>query len=196
MFRESHFRNDENIHSAPEVGSSLAPPCERASSLSHAAAVGKALLLKKKVRRGTAVVELALLLPFLVFIFLVSVDFARIIYYTIVIDNCCHNASIFGSQTYDNQNQQWIGNAQYWQGPSNQMVSTEQAAADVDGTNLSPVLSTSNVSVTGGQDSSGNAVNIVTITYTFNTITRFPGLPSTLTIKRSSQVRVAPATPK
>jgi hypothetical protein len=196
MFRKSHFRNDENSPSAPEVESSLAPPCERASSLSHAAAVGKALLLKKNVRRGSAVVELALLLPFLVFIFLVSVDFARIIYYTIVIDNCCHNASIFGSNTYDNQNQQWIGNAQYWQGPSNQMVSTEQAAANVDGTNLSPALSTSNVTVSGSQDASGNQVNIVTISYTFNTITQFPGIPSTVTIKRTSQVRVAPPTPK
>ena len=32
--------------------------------------------------------------------------------------------------------------------------------------------------------------------YTFNTITRFPGIPSTVTIQRSAQVRVAPATPQ
>ncbi|HLJ92523.1 MAG TPA: TadE family protein [Gemmataceae bacterium] len=151
---------------------------------------------KKERRRGAAVVELAVPLPFLSFIFLAWVDFARIIYYTIVIDNCCHNASIFGSQTYDNQNQQWIGNVQYWQGPSSQMISTEQAAADVDGTNLSPVLTASNVSVTAGQDANGNAINTVTIKFTFTTITRFPGLPSSITIERTSQVRVAPATPK
>jgi hypothetical protein len=141
-------------------------------------------------------VELALLLPFLVFVFLVATDFARIIYYTIVIDNCCHNAVIFGSQTYDNQNQQWIGNNQYWQGPTSQMISTEQAAADVDGTNLSPVLAGSNVSVSSGADAQGNPINNVTITYTFNTITRFPGIPSTVTITRNAQVRVAPATPQ
>ena len=33
-------------------------------------------------------------------------------------------------------------------------------------------------------------------TYTFNTISRFPGIPSSITIRRTSQVRVAPATPR
>jgi hypothetical protein len=140
-------------------------------------------------------VETALLLPLLVFIFLIAVDFARILYYTIVIDNCCHNAVIFGSQTYDNQNQQWIGNAQYWQGPNTAMISTEQVAADVDGANLAPVLADSNVSVSTGADANGNPVNNVTITYTFNTISKFPGIPSTITITRTAQARVAPATP-
>jgi Flp pilus assembly protein TadG len=154
------------------------------------------MLSSRKDRKGAAAVEMALVLPFLVLILLIAVDFARIIYYTIVIDNCCHNAVIFGSQTYDNQNQQWIGNNQYWQGPSSQMLTTEQAAGDVDGTNLSPALANSNVSVSPASDSKGNAVNNVTITYTFNTITRFPGIPSTVTITRTAQVRVAPATPK
>lgn len=153
-------------------------------------------LNKRQARRGASAVELAVLLPFLVFVFAVSVDFARIVYYTIVIDNCCHNSAIFGSQTYDNQNQQWIGNNQYWQGPTNQIISTEQAAGDVDGTNLSPILAASNVSVSPGTDANGNPVNNVAIIYTFNTITRFPGIPSTVTIRRSAQVRVAPATPR
>ena len=76
------------------------------------------------------------------------------------------------------------------------MVSTEQAAADVDGTNLYPALDNSNVTVTSGQDTSGNPVNNVTITYAFNTITRFPGIPSTITIRRTAQVRVAPPVPR
>src|ERR1051325_1921789 len=100
------------------------------------------------VRRGIAAVELAMLLPFMVFVFLVTVDFARIIYYTVVIDNSAHNAAIFGSQVFDNENQQWIqGQTQYWQLANNQMLSTEQAAADVDGANLSPALAYSNVNV-------------------------------------------------
>jgi Flp pilus assembly protein TadG len=152
-------------------------------------------LNKAPKRRGASALELALLLPFLVFVLLAAIDFARVFYYTIVIDNCCHNAAIFGSQTYDNQNQQWIGNSQYWQGPTSQMISTEQAAGDVDGANLNPALAGSNVSVTSGTDANGNAVNNVTITYTFNTITRFPWIPSTVTISRTTQVRVAPATP-
>jgi len=150
----------------------------------------------RKTRKGAAAVEMALVLPFLVFVLLASIDFARVIYYTIVIDNCCHNAVIFGSQTYDNQNQQWIGNQQYWQGPNSQMLSTEQAAGDVNGTNLSPALANSNITVSPGTDAYGNSVNNVTITYSFKTIAPFPGIPSTVTITRTVQVRVAPAIPK
>ena len=147
-------------------------------------------------RSGVAAVELAMLLPFLSFVFIVTVDFARIIYYTVVIDNSAHNAAIFGSQVFDNENQQWIaGQTQYWQLANSQMLSSEQAAADVDGANLAPALTTSNVTVTSSTDSSGNAINIVTITYTFQTITSFPGIPSTVTITRTYQARVAPATP-
>ena len=135
---------------------------------SNVASVGKPRVFKKRARRGAAVVEMALLLPFLSFVFLASVDFARILYYTIVIDNCCHNASIFGSQTFDNQNQQWIGNQQYWQGPNGQLISQEKVTAELDGTNLNPALAGSNINITSGSDADGHPVNIVTITYTFN----------------------------
>ena len=39
-------------------------------------------------RHGAAAVELALLLPFLILMFVVSVDYARIFYYTQVVENC------------------------------------------------------------------------------------------------------------
>jgi hypothetical protein len=149
----------------------------------------------RSARRGIAAVELAVLLPFLVFVFLATVDFARILYFVITIDNCTHNAAIFGSQTFDNQNQQWQGNVQYWQGPNSQMVSTEQVAGDIDGSNLSPALGPSNVTVASSTDVSGNPVNVVTINYTFNTITSFPGIPNTVNLTRIVQARVAPATP-
>jgi Flp pilus assembly protein TadG len=147
-------------------------------------------------RLGAATVEFALLVPFLCFIFVATVDFARIIYYTVTLDNCAHNGGVYGSQTYDNANQQWIGaQAQYWEGPNGKIVSTEQAAADVDGANLTPAMASSNVAIASGTDPVGNATNIVTITYTFNTIVGFPGIPSTVTITRVVTARVAPAIP-
>jgi TadE-like protein len=146
-------------------------------------------------RRATATVELAVLLPFLVSLFLFAADFARIFYVTITIENAIQNSSLFGSQAFDNQNQQWIGNQQYWQGPNGQLVSAQKVAAELDGTNLSPALADSNINITTGTDADGNAVNIVTITYTFTTIVPYPGVPSPVTITRTSQVRVAPATP-
>jgi hypothetical protein len=146
-------------------------------------------------RRAVAAVELAMLLPFLAFIFLATIDFARVFYYTITIENCLHNGAIFGSQTFDNQNQQWIGNNQYWQGPNGQIVSQGRAASELDGPNLNPALTDSNITVTPGSDADGNPVTIVTINYTFQTITQFPGIPSQLTVQRSAQMRVAPAVP-
>ena len=149
----------------------------------------------RAARRATATVELAVLLPFLVALFLFAVDFARIFYFSITIENAIHNSALFASQVFDNQNQQWIGNQQYWQGPNGQLVSQPKVAAELDGTNLNPALADSNITITTGVDADGNPVNIVTVTYTFNTIVPYPGIPSPLTITRTAQVRVAPPTP-
>jgi Flp pilus assembly protein TadG len=146
-------------------------------------------------RRGSASVELAILLPFLVALFLFAADFARVFYVTITIENCIHNAALFACRSFDNQNQQWIGNNQYWQGPNGQLVTLPQACAELDGTNLNPILADSNINVTSGTDADGNTVKIVTVTYTFNTLVPYPGIPSPLTIVRKAQVRVAPPTP-
>ena len=149
----------------------------------------------RAVRRGTATAELAVLLPLLVALFLFAADFARIFYVSITLENAIHNAALFGSRTFDNRNQQWIGNQQYWQGPNGQLITQESVASELDGANLNPALAGSNVSVTSGTDADGNSVAIVTITYTFNTIVPYPGIPSPVTITRTAQMRVAPAKP-
>jgi Flp pilus assembly protein TadG len=145
-------------------------------------------------RPGAAAVECALLLPFLAFVFVIAVDFGRIIYYTITIDNCVHNGAIFASHTFDNQNQQWIGTNQYWQAPSGQISAVVDATL-TDGANLNPALTANNVTVSSGKDADGNSITTVSISYTFQTITQLPGVPSNVTIVRSCQIRVAPATP-
>jgi hypothetical protein len=145
--------------------------------------------------RATACVELAVVLPLLMALFLIAADFARIFYVTITLEDCAHNAALFGSRAWDNQNQQWIGNQQYWQGPNGQLVSQETVAAKLDGSNLNPSLADTDIQVTTGTDADGNAVNIVTVTYTFNTLVSYPGIPSPVTITRTAQVRIAPATP-
>jgi Flp pilus assembly protein TadG len=146
-------------------------------------------------RHGVAAAEFAILLPFLVGLFLFAIDFARILFYTITIETALQNGALFGSRSFDNQNQQWIGNVQYWQGPNGQLVSQENVTSELDTTNLNPALSNANINVTGGTDADGNPVNIVTITYTFNTFVPYPGVPSPVTITRTAQVRIAPPTP-
>jgi Flp pilus assembly protein TadG len=146
-------------------------------------------------RRGVAAAELAVLLPLLMGLFLFAADFARIFYVSITLENAIHNAALFGSQVFDNQNQQWIGNQQYWQGPNGQLVSVAKVAAQLDGANLSPTLDDSNISITSGTDADGHVVNIVTVTYSFKTLIPYPGIPSPVNIVRKAQVRVAPSTP-
>src|SRR5688572_33369045 len=48
-------------------------------------------------RRGAAVVELALLLPLLVFLFLVAADFARVFYYSLTLTNCARAGALYAS---------------------------------------------------------------------------------------------------
>jgi hypothetical protein len=145
-------------------------------------------------RTAAAVAELAILLPFLVAMFLGVVDFGRLFYHSMTVQNSLHNAMLFAGQTFDNQNQQWIGNTQYWQGPNGQ-VSAASDAAGMDGSYMTPALDTTQVSTTSGTDADGNSVVIVTVSYTFQTLVPYPGIPSQVQIQRKAQIRVAPAVP-
>jgi Flp pilus assembly protein TadG len=148
-----------------------------------------------------ASVELAVCLPLLLMLALMVLDFGRILYTSITIDNCAHNAGIYASHCFDNQNQQWISSeAQYWQGPPGtyQAISTEQAALLVDGQNLSPAVNSSMIVYSGSTqtDSNGDLCAFVTITYPFQLISSsYLGLPSSFNIVRTSQFRVAPQVP-
>src|SRR5262245_23194902 len=48
-------------------------------------------------RRGAAAVELPVLLPFLAFLFVAGVDFARVFYHYLTITNCAANGAEYGS---------------------------------------------------------------------------------------------------
>jgi Flp pilus assembly protein TadG len=145
-------------------------------------------------RTAAATVELAVLLPFLVLMFLGIVDFGRLFYHSMTVQNALHNAMLFAGQTFDNQNQQWIGNNQYWQGPGGQVSATGDAAG-MDGSYMTPPLDTTQVTTATGTDANGNSVVIVTVSYTFQTLVPYPGIPSQVQIQRSAQIRVAPAVP-
>src|SRR5262245_64291139 len=52
---------------------------------------------RKRARRGgAAAVELALLLPLLAFLFVVAVDFCRLFYYSLTVNNCARNGALYG----------------------------------------------------------------------------------------------------
>src|SRR5688500_14469174 len=74
-------------------------------------------------RRGAAVVELAVLLPLLVFLFVIAVDFARIFYYSVTLTNCARAGAMYASDPTTS---------------GESAFASTQAAALADATNLSP----------------------------------------------------------
>jgi Flp pilus assembly protein TadG len=122
-------------------------------------------------------VEFAVLLPFLAFMFIVTVDWCRIFYCSVVVSNCARNGALYCSDSIA-------------QAASPYSSVTNAALADAP--NLSPQPS---VSSTSGTDANG-AYTEVTVTYPFQTITNFPGVPSMNTVGSTVRVYVAPQTPK
>jgi Flp pilus assembly protein TadG len=127
-------------------------------------------------RRGAAVVELALVLPLLIFLFLVVVDYCRIYYFSQIVENCARNGALYAGDPYSAQHQ---------------VYADVTAAAKADaGSYASDVTVTTAYST----DTSGSQVS-VTVTYPFSTLTSYPGIPKNVTLTRTVQTRVAPAAP-
>jgi Flp pilus assembly protein TadG len=126
-------------------------------------------------RKAVAAVELAVLLPFLAFIFVVTVDFSRIFYDSLILANCARNGALYGCANPTNA----------------QDTAGIQNAALADATNLTPAPT---VTSTTGTNSDGNYVQ-VTVTFTFQTLTNYPGIPNSITLTRTVQMRVTPVLP-
>lgn len=142
-------------------------PCD--SQLSSAAS--------RRTRFGSAAVELALLLPILSLLLLITIDFARLYYHYSIVTNCARNGALYGSDPTAAQNSPY---------------SDLSAAALADASNLTPQPT---VSSTNGTDSSSNPYVEVTVVYPFTTISNYPGLSNPINITRTVRMRVAPATP-
>jgi Flp pilus assembly protein TadG len=128
-------------------------------------------------RTGAAVVELAVLLPLLVMLFIVATDFARVFYFSVTLNNCARAGALYA---YDPT-----------AAPESAFAST-QAAALAEATNLSPQPT---ITTTNGVDGSGRAYVEVTANYTFQTVTSFPGIPNNVQLSRTVRMFVAAATP-
>ncbi len=128
----------------------------------------------RQIRRGVAAVELAVLLPFLCFAFVATVDFCRVFYYSITVTNCARNGALYGS----------IDQAHALDS------SGIRAAAQADASNLDcaqlHVSSSTNGSV---------AYLDVNVTYPVTTITRYPGIPQQMNLSRTVRMNVVPASP-
>ncbi len=127
-------------------------------------------------RRGAAAVEFAVLAPFLVFMMVIAVDWARVFYYTVTINDCARNGALF---MYDSTGTTLSPYADY-----------KQAA--LAGTDLSP---TPTVSSNSGSGMNGDWVE-VTVSYPFKTLTNFPGVPQNTTVARTIRMSKASKLPQ
>ena len=128
-------------------------------------------------RPAAAAVELALLLPVLTLLLVITIDFARLYYHYMTITNCARNGAM------------WLCD------PVAQATSkypSVDAAARADATNLDP--SKLSVSSTSGTDASANPFVEVTVTYQFPLITSYLGFNEQV-LSRTVRMRSAPVTP-
>ena len=150
---------------------------------------------RTRPRRGAAAVEFAVLLPFLAFMFVIAVDWARIFYYAIAVENCARNGALYMSQQ---QSAKVIATPYTDSGYVNLYASSAnpvQSAALADAPDLTP---TPGVTSTSGSDGNGAYVE-VTVSYTFRTMSGFSVgnflMPSSTDVTRTVRMYVPPESP-
>ncbi len=129
-------------------------------------------------RRGAAAVELAVLLPFLSLLFVIAIDWSRLFYASVVVDNCARNGAVYASDPYAQAQSPYV---------------SISAAALADAPDLSPQPTITSAS---GVDGNGRSYVDCTVTYTFNTLTNFPGVPRSTVIARTVRAYQAPRLPQ
>jgi Flp pilus assembly protein TadG len=132
---------------------------------------------RRRPRRGAATVELAVLLPFLVFLFFIAADYARVFYFSLTVANAARNGAQYASDPVAARESPY--------------ASVEEAAL-ADASDLSPAPKVTSAS---GKDESGDPYVEVTVTYEFQTVVQYPGIPSSVTLARRVRMRVTPAVP-
>jgi Flp pilus assembly protein TadG len=114
----------------------------------------------RTARSGAAAVEMAIILPFLAFMFAVSADYVRIYYAAQVVNNAARAGALYASKTVSSTS-----------GVTPQQAAQQAAVAEA--VSLNPPLQTSNVTVTIGASSAS-----VAVTYQFQPMCPYLGLPA------------------
>jgi Flp pilus assembly protein TadG len=131
----------------------------------------------RSVRSGTVAVELAVVLPLLMFLAVIGVDFARVFSRAMVLQAAARNACVYASQDSDTAAN----------------TAAIKAVALKDLTDVAPTPTVVSSVFTG---TDGLPYVKVTVSMTFKTVTNFPGVPSNSQLIRSTTMRVCTKTPK
>jgi uncharacterized membrane protein len=130
-----------------------------------------------RVRSGSVAVELAILLPLIVFFAVIGVDYARIFSRTMILETASRNACYWACQDIDHANN----------------TAGIVSVAQQDLTDVSPTPTVTSRVYNGGD---GFQYVRVTVSMPFNTVTNFPGVPNTSSLERTTDMRILPMFPK
>jgi Flp pilus assembly protein TadG len=133
---------------------------------------------KTQARRGAATVELSLVLPMLVFMLLVGMDYSRVFYASVIVANCARNGAM------------WLSDPNL---ADKSNYSTVEEAVAADATDL---IGSLQVSTQTGTDSFGYGWAQVTVVYPFQTVINYPGIPNQVNISRTVRMRSIPVQPQ
>jgi Flp pilus assembly protein TadG len=128
-------------------------------------------------RPGSVAVELAILLPMLMFLAVIGVDYARVFNRTLILETASRNAAFYACQDSTNAAN----------------TAGIQAVAQRDLTDVSPTPTVTSSTYMG---TDGFMHVKVTVSMTFTTVTNFPGVPYQSNLSRTTDMRVCPKTPK
>jgi Flp pilus assembly protein TadG len=147
-------------------------------------------------RRGATVVEMALLLPFLMFVFVVAVDYARVFYYGTILENCARNGAYYASNY---PNAAYIYNDIYGYKSLDEAVykdCTNMMSVSNPKSNPKYVVEYS-TTIDGVYSATPTVSGFVkvTLSWDFRTVTKYPVVPSTVGLSRSVTMRIAPPLP-
>ena len=121
-----------------------------------------------------AAVELAVVFPPLLLLFMGVIDYSRVFSASVTIANCARNGAIYASDPV------FAATTPY---------TTLTQAATADASNLSPAPTVTSAT---GTDASGNNYVDVTVSYSFATTATYPGVPHTVPISRTCRMVIAP----
>jgi Flp pilus assembly protein TadG len=134
-------------------------------------------------RRGTASVELATLLPLMVFLSMAAVDFGRVVYQLVTLQNCARNGALY----------EFYKTAGFTL-PSNWTSLTTAVSADAGNLTLNTPTAT-----TPSPPLSANNYVTVTVSANFSPIAYpsihgLPSIPGSLTLTQSVSMPMPPST--
>ena len=135
----------------------------------------------RTARRGAAAVELAVVLPFLIFMVGVGVDFARVFYSSQTLANCARNGALYECDAY-------------FRNESPYTNVTDAALADAPNLMADP-NNKPTVTTATGLDASGSEYAEVTVRYKFRTVARFIGIPNEVELSRTVRMPRTPQNP-